>query len=327
MSFAEDRPNSSGISIPGQKRTSGLLRTPGLVTEHSPADQLPFSDPPRQYGGLTRPIWLPTTSPGVTRQLPDLESSVVTRSLPELETGALPAQRTTAALRQPIVIRGTSKRPKGSIKPPHGRRWVIQIAVSLMLVMIALAALMAVAPAGLASESNNSLFQVFMNWSQSGNNSPSLLSMQEATVTAAVQNTSHSSQPANGTNTGGVPVPTGSSSGDAFPVGQCTYGADLYYHQLAGIWVPWGGDAWTWAAGARAYGWNVSSTPIVPSIIVLQPFVQGASGLGHVAVVVKINSDGSVLAMNMNWYANGGGWDRWSYWTFTPGPGVSFVWK
>jgi len=46
---------------------------------------------------------------------------------------------------------------------------------------------------------------------------------------------------------------------------------------------------------------------------------------GHVAVVERINPDGSVYTANMNWY-DGGGWDRVSYWTFRPGPGVLFVW-
>jgi surface antigen len=63
----------------------------------------------------------------------------------------------------------------------------------------------------------------------------------------------------------------------------------------------------------------------VPSIIVLQSGVQGASYFGHVAVVERINADGSVYTSDYNWYANGG-WDTLSYWTFTPGPGVSFVW-
>jgi surface antigen len=59
--------------------------------------------------------------------------------------------------------------------------------------------------------------------------------------------------------------------------------------------------------------------------MVLGPGVEGASYFGHVAVVEKVNSNGSVLTSNFNWYANGG-WDTLSYWTFTPGPGVSFVW-
>ncbi|HLX57460.1 MAG TPA: CHAP domain-containing protein, partial [Ktedonobacteraceae bacterium] len=112
---------------------------------------------------------------------------------------------------------------------------------------------------------------------------------------------------------------------DHFAFGQCTYFADLEYHYRSGYWVNWIGDAWQWAYGAKAAGWIVSTTPHVPSIIVLQPYVQGASYFGHVAVVESINSDGSVYTSNYNWYANGG-WDRLSYWTFRPGPGVVFVW-
>jgi len=98
----------------------------------------------------------------------------------------------------------------------------------------------------------------------------------------------------------------------------------MRYHQLTGYWVPWLGNAYQWSYGAAASGWVVSSTPRVPSIIVLQPGVQGAGGYGHVAVVERINSDGSVYTSNMNWYSNGG-WDIVSYVTFTRGPGVSFV--
>lgn len=99
----------------------------------------------------------------------------------------------------------------------------------------------------------------------------------------------------------------------------------MRYHQLTGYWVPWLGNAYQWAYGAQVSGWVVSATPRVPSIIVLQPYVQGAGGYGHVAIVERINPDGSVYTSNYNWYANGG-WDTLSYWTFKPGPGVSFVW-
>jgi len=53
--------------------------------------------------------------------------------------------------------------------------------------------------------------------------------------------------------------------------------------------------------------------------------VEGASYFGHVAVVERINKDGSVYTSNYNWYANGG-WDILSYVTFYPGSGVSFTW-
>jgi surface antigen len=99
----------------------------------------------------------------------------------------------------------------------------------------------------------------------------------------------------------------------------------MRYHALTGYWVPWLGNAYQWAYGASSSGWIVSSTPRVPSIIVLQSGVQGASYIGHVAVVERINADGSVYTSDYNWYSNGG-WDILSYVTFTPGPGVSFVW-
>jgi N-acetylmuramoyl-L-alanine amidase len=58
------------------------------------------------------------------------------------------------------------------------------------------------------------------------------------------------------------------------------------------------------------------------AIIDLQPWVQGAYGAGHVAVVEKVYSDGSVLASNMNWGANP---YSVAYVHFHPGSGVTFI--
>ncbi len=146
-----------------------------------------------------------------------------------------------------------------------------------------------------------------------------------ATATASTQDVVN---PTSSSSNSGSPSPSPIVGGtlNHFALGECTYWADLRYHQLTGYWVPWTGNAYQWAAGAAASGWVVSSTPKVPSIIVLQPGVQGAYGVGHVAVVERINSDGSVYTSNMNNYSNGGGWDIVSYATYYPGPGVSFVW-
>jgi surface antigen len=123
--------------------------------------------------------------------------------------------------------------------------------------------------------------------------------------------------------TGGAPVSSGGGP-YRFAYGNCTYWANMRYHELTGYWVPWLGNAWQWESGAYASGWIVSSTPHVPSIIVLQPYVQNASAYGHVAVVEHINADGSVDTTNYNWgWAN---WNRETWVTFSPGPGVSFVW-
>ena len=80
--------------------------------------------------------------------------------------------------------------------------------------------------------------------------------------------------------------------------------------------------AWEWTARAYEFGWKVSSTPTVGSIIDLQPWVQGAYGAGHVAVVEKVLSNGHVIASNMSWGA-----DPYAVVDveFAPGPGVTFI--
>ena len=111
-------------------------------------------------------------------------------------------------------------------------------------------------------------------------------------------------------------------TGNAYPEGQCTYYADSRYHSLTGYYVPWSGNAKDWASQALSYGWTVSSTPVVPSIICLQAGVQGADGTyGHVGVVESIGK-GTVIASNQNW---GPYPANVTDVTFTPGPGVTFI--
>ena len=112
--------------------------------------------------------------------------------------------------------------------------------------------------------------------------------------------------------------------GNYFPYGQCTWYANQRYHELHGIYVPWttNADAWAWTNRARDFRWHVSSRPAPGDNIDLQPRVEGASGLGHVAVVERVLSNGHVIASNMNWGAY--------YWKvtdveFSPGRGVSFI--
>ena len=347
MSSVDERRNRTTAE---QNTTTGALPMPGLVSQLSPADQLSFPDTPSlpfgngkrsQFSpGMTRPLSDPGLTSGVTRPLSDpgvtgnlsmvpFSSPGVTRKLAEAETGALvPVRRasTTTALRQSVVIRGNGNKGKVTLRPPKGRRWVIQITGTLGLLMIAFATLLAVSPAGNAAEWSFNPFRSFAGSISSNSVDPNLLAQQAATVTAVTTDGKDS-----GSHTYvGLPTPppsyAGDGSSDGFTYGQCTYWADYYYHELTGHWVPWGGNADAWAAGAAASGWIVSGSPHIYSIIVLQPYVQGASGYGHVAVVVGINGDGSVRTSNWNWYAGGGGWATTSYWNFMPGPGVSFVW-
>lgn len=249
----------------------------------------------------------------------------MTRLLPDIQTGSLPASTragTTTALRQPVVIPSTGKKSTGTIRAPKGRKWVVNVAVLSILLVLTLLTGLAVIPAG-GGSGRASAFSQFINGlmkSNGANLNPNLVA-QAATATAIVRQDGYYS----GSTNNGSLTTGGDVSADHFAFGQCTYWADLRYHELTGHWVNWVGNAYQWAYGARASGWIVSSTPHVPSIIVLQPYTQGAGYYGHVAVVERINSDGSVYTSNFNWYANGG-YDRLSYWTFNTGPGVSFVW-
>ncbi len=118
--------------------------------------------------------------------------------------------------------------------------------------------------------------------------------------------------------------PSGESTANWFPYPSCTWWADQRFYQLHGIYVPWHtqADAWQWTARAYQLGWHVSTQASVGAIIDLQPWVQGAYGLGHVAVVEQVLSNGSVIASNMNW---GGYPYQVTYVEFSPGPGVTFI--
>lgn len=109
-----------------------------------------------------------------------------------------------------------------------------------------------------------------------------------------------------------------------FPYPACTWWADQRFHQLHNIYVPWRtqSDAWEWTARAKQFGWRVSNSASVGSIINLQPWVQGAYGLGHDAVVEQVYRDGSVLASNMSWGSNP---YQVVYVHFYPGSGVTFI--
>lgn len=193
---------------------------------------------------------------------------------------------------------------------------------------------MVVLPAGAnGSAIGLHLFTPPWNIASSKNSNTGLVAAQIATATAVTQDGFDAG--GNKTYAGVVSAPaapvtsSGSSSASdsgnlsRFAYGQCTYWANMRYHQLTGHWIPWLGNAYQWAYQASAYGWVNSTSPHVPSVIVLQAGVQGAGGYGHVAVVESINSDGSVTTSNWNWAGN---WANTTYVRFTPGSGVSFVW-
>jgi surface antigen len=112
--------------------------------------------------------------------------------------------------------------------------------------------------------------------------------------------------------------------GNPFPYPACTWWADQRYYQIHGIYVPWsnGANAWQWSSRAAEYGWRVSGTPMVGSIMVLQPYVDGAEGYGHVAYVEQILNNNRVIASSMNWGANP---YTVTQGVFSSGGGVTFI--
>nr|BBH94621.1 hypothetical protein KTA_28200 [Thermogemmatispora argillosa] len=336
-----------------QEQAGEPIHMPGLVTQLSPVEQLAF---PTQSPAFPEASELSNGSqtpiPEVVDEGAEKETALLpvaagvgtaqentapeTGQLPELQTALLPLVSATnaSAARPPLVIHGDGKkalRRRDSAQPLPRKRWHVHAAVLVLVAIILTGTLLTVLPESpVGARSGGGLFQSIMSMIPSNSSNSSTLdlaAMRAATATAIVRSgVGYDPGPSNPTGVQTAPI-VGSSAGDPFPIGQCTYWADYRYHQLTGVWVPWGGNAADWVAGARAYGWIVSTQPHVPSIIVLMPGVQGANiTYGHVAVVESLTSDGGVYTSNMNWYANGGGWDIVSYYTFYPGSGVYFVW-
>lgn len=259
--------------------------------------------------------------PNVTRQLDFTpHPPTTTQGLPE----ALSGVKTTTTLRQPVVIRGKGKRTH-TVRPPEGRRLVVHVAVTVLLALAVLGALVLVLPTGTEGESAlGHMFSPITNTINSKGTTAGLIAQQAATATAVTQD---GYDPGNQQTYAGVPTaPPGYAGaggiGNHFFFGQCTYWASMRYYQLTGMWVPWLGNAWQWNAGAQQSGWVVSVTPHLHAIIVLQPGVEGAGGYGHVAIVEQVNPDGSVVTSNFNW---AGAWGIRTTVVFKPGAGVTFV--
>lgn len=96
------------------------------------------------------------------------------------------------------------------------------------------------------------------------------------------------------------PVQQVSNGNNYYNWGQCTYYAFDRRQQLgksvSNLW----GNANNWASAARQNGYQVNHTPEVGAI-----FQSNAGNYGHVGVVERKNSDGSILVSEMNWQGVG----------------------
>ncbi|HEX7734902.1 MAG TPA: CHAP domain-containing protein [Ktedonobacteraceae bacterium] len=294
---------------------------------------------PKSQAGLRRFASSPGSS--FAEDLPTTPLPATNISLDQKETAHLPASLAPisqsgtfvesvegAAGRGPVIIKRSMKKSEREQLTPlaHKKRRLLVTASGLLVLLLVTAfALLSATPLG------HDVGIPFINSSTGSNgqvatsNTGGFSLVAQATATAVYHRQTDGYDPYSN---GGVTISDGSGSLN-WPVGQCTYWANYRYHALTGYWVSWTGNAAQWVAGARAAGWNVSQAPHVPSILVLMPYVQGAYGYGHVAVVESINDTVSptvVHTSNMNWWVNGGGWDKESSADFTVGSGVYFVW-
>lgn len=338
MSSLDHRQNSTTE----QHGNTDPLQLSGMNAQQPPVEQLSFPAYSATSGNHLTPTPSDATASGSqTRALSP--SPLATRELTEVQTdafSAVPFQRNTTTLRQPVIIRGTGKK-SSSLRPPESRRKPAMHAIAtIVLALVVLGALFFVVPVG--TDGQSSLFKSIiggsngqMNIANVKGNDTALIAQQAATATvvtqdgydpgAAVYAGVPTAPPNMGGSTGGAPVSTGGGL-DRFFYGQCTYWANMRYHAITGHYVTWLGNADEWYAGALNAGWVVSSTPHIHSIIILQPYVEDAGAYGHVAVVESIPSPGVVYVSQWNWYANGG-FGILSYWNFNyPAAGVSFAW-
>lgn len=271
--------------------------------------------------GVIAPFVDSTLSPNVTGQLAEPQ----TGNLSTMTISPVASTNGTTPLRQPVVIRGSKKTRQ--LQPPRSLskngRTVLSVFAVLLCLLLTVTAFAAVVPVDTQghSEGLGKLLQPLMKVVTSKSNNGSSISIQEAEATAAATDgfDPASFHPA--------AVSASGSTLNCFFYGQCTYWANYRYHQLTGTWVPWLGNAYEWYYQALSYGWHTSDypNPNGPSIMVLGPYVQNDySAYGHVAVVEKVNGDGTVTTSNMHWPYVG----VVSYVNFTyPVSGEHFIWN
>lgn len=98
-----------------------------------------------------------------------------------------------------------------------------------------------------------------------------------------------------------APSPTSVSYGTNYYYwGDCTWYVFERRQQLGKpVGNNWG-NASNWDNAARSQGYSVSSSPSVGAILQANAWTNFAWGMGHVAIVERINSDGSILVSEMN---------------------------
>lgn len=95
------------------------------------------------------------------------------------------------------------------------------------------------------------------------------------------------------------------SVGNLYAAGNCTWWAYERREQLGNPVGSYWGNANTWAYAAASSGYLVDRNPSAGAVLVMSAG-QAGNGYGHVAIVERVNSDGSIVISEMNNYAYGG---------------------
>ncbi|TVT26690.1 LysM peptidoglycan-binding domain-containing protein [Salinicoccus cyprini] len=98
-----------------------------------------------------------------------------------------------------------------------------------------------------------------------------------------------------------APAPTNVSYGkNYYTWGECTWYVFERRQQLGKPVGNGWGNAYSWDTGAKSDGYKVNNSPSVGAIMQANAWTNYAWGMGHVAVVERINSNGSILVSEMN---------------------------
>lgn len=303
------------------------------IYQPSPIEQSSLFDHSAQTGGATPVPQLSFTDNPVSsisgEELAgsgarEASTALMERDIPDRQV-ALPSQTEARPQRHPTLIQSTGKKSSGTMFAPKvsGKRTLTHAAIVALTFFLVLTVLVTVIP--LSSDGHALLaggVGSFMNWTQGRDGNTALISSQIATATAVTQDGyDNGFATYAGVTSNGSPNASDAGNLNRFFYGQCTYWANMRYHQLTGHWVSWLGNASAWPSQAAAYGWVVSSSPHIPAIMAFAPYVQGAGYYGHVAIAESMNGNDITTS---NWNA-GGAWATTTYLTNHAGSGVYFI--
>jgi surface antigen len=307
-------PPQENIDQPFPLEQSSLYGSSAQTGGATPVPQLSFTDDSARS----------VSGEGLaTSVAPEPSTALIPQDMPNRQVAPL-VPTGTKTLREPTLIRGTGKKSSGTMFAPkvNGKRTLTHaamVSLTFIVVVVVLGTVLPLTGDGHA-QGIGSLFSSLMNWSQAKNGNTALIASQIATATAVTQD---GYDPGNKTFPGVPGAPSSSSPNlNRFFYGQCTYWANMRYGQLTGHYVPWLGNANAWPSQAAAYGWVVSSTPHIPSIMAFAPYVQGAGYYGHVAIAESMNGNDITTS---NWNVAGSSWATTTYLINHPGSGVTFL--